>query len=258
MTAHGTSDVPEILQAVALRLDDTRDLLELATQHLTVLEERVRRHDYTINDLHWDAARILTSAAPHMAATPAGQRALRSVQDGSEDLAREIRSSAATAGTTHQLLSRAGRQLTDVDRLIGALGTAEGEPLSTRVAVLAGRTERLSMLVEVATPLAERSQRQLAEAQEVLERQVSASAEPDVDRFQQFWALDVGVFDGARAVAQARTTTRDGAELTGRAVHAGAVTSVQVRDLLHHHSRSPRHRPRPPASGPGAPPGPSI
>ncbi len=235
------------------RLDDTRDLLEIATQHLTALETRVKRHDCPVNDLHWDAARILTSDTPDFVATPAGQRALRAVQDGSQQLASEIRSSGGFAESTHELLSNASRQLTHLDRLIGALRTTDGEPLSADVAVemaeLAGRAERISMLLEVATPLAHRAQRHLAEAQEALERQVSASAKPDLDRFQQFWTPDVGIFDSSRAVPQARTSTNDDSGLTGRAIHAGAVTSVQLRDLLHHSSQ-PQNRHQPPSGGP--------
>ncbi len=261
--ATGASDVPEVLQAITLRLDDTRDLLEVATQHLTVLQERVKRHDYAINDLHWDAARILTSGDNPTIVTPTERATVRAVQDGSKELAGEIRRSAATAETAHELLSRAGRQLTHVDGLIESLRTADAEPLSAEAAVevatLAGRTERLSMLVEVATPLAERAQRQLNDAQEILQRQVSDSTSPDVSRVQQFWFLDVDLFDGSRAVAHARATIRDGAELTGRAVDVGTLTAVQVRGVLNLHAQPPQHRHHPTSTaGPAAPAGPSI
>jgi hypothetical protein len=53
-----------------------------------------------------------------------------------------------------------------------------------------------------------------------------------VAELQRFWALDVGIFDSSRTVAQARTTSRDSAEITGRAVRAGAVPSGQVRGLI--------------------------
>lgn len=251
MTPHRAGDVPEVLQAITLRIDDTRDLLEVAAQHLTILEGRVRGHDYAINDLHWDAARILTSGDDPYIATPTGRTTVRAVQDGSQELALEIRRSAATAGTAHGQLTQASRELTHVDRLLGALRLPEGESLAevaVEDATLTGRTERLSMLVEIAIPLAERAQRQLTEAQEVLDRQVSGSAQPDVDRWQQFWDMDVGVFDGSRAVAQARTTARDGAEVTGRPVAAGGVTAVHVRRLLNLHPQHPQHRHQPPTA----------
>lgn len=258
----GTDEMPPILTTIAGRLDDTRDLLEGATTHLRALEEQVKRHEYTINDLHWDAARILTSDTPEAVTGPAGQRALRAVQLSTEDLAQDIQRSTATAGATHQLLTAAGQELAVADRLIGELNTGGldtggGGPLTAGAAVdigvLAGRTERLSMLLEVATPLAERVQQQLAEARSLLEQQVSASAKPDLDRFQQFWALDVGIFEGSRAVAQARAGVRDGSELVERAVHAGAVTSMQVGDLRHHHTHHHTHHHPPPTTGPTGP-----
>ena len=256
----GTDEMPQILTAIADRLDNTRDLLEVATTHLRALEEEVKRHEYTINDLHWDAARILTSDTPQAVTGPAGQRALRAVQLGTEELAQDIQRSTTTAGATHQLLTAAGQELSVADRLIGELTTGglnTGGPLpavaAVDVAVLAGRTERLSMLLEVATPLAERVQQQLSEARSLIEQHVTASAKPYLDRFQQFWALDVGILEGSRAVAQARAGVRDGSELAERAVHAGAVTLVQVRELRRHHTHHP-----PPATGPIGPIGPTI
>lgn len=258
-----TDGAPTILTTIAGRLDGARDLLEVATAHLRELEERVKRHEYTINDLHWDAARILTSDTPQEVAGVSGQRALRAVQIGTEELAQDIQRSTATAGATHQLLTSAGQELTVVDRLIGDLTTGTpipsgGAPLpaaaAVDAAVLAGRSERLSMLLEVATPLAERVQQQLAEARRLLQQQVSASARPNLDRFQQFWALDVGIFEGSRVVAQARAGVRNGSEVAERAVHAGAVASMQVHDLRHQHT----HRPAPPSTGPTSPAGPAI
>ena len=76
----GTDEMPQILTAIAGRLDATRDLLEVATTHLSALETQVKRHEYTINDLHWDAAQILTNDSPEAVTGPAGQRALRAVQ----------------------------------------------------------------------------------------------------------------------------------------------------------------------------------
>ncbi len=262
MTTPHEVGVPETLQAITRRLDDTQDLLEAAVQHLSTLETRLMRHDYAIHDLHWDAARILTSDNPDAATTPEGHRALRAVLDGSDELVHDLRTSAAAATTGHTLLTSAGRQVGHAQRLIGELGDLGdlgdgGGAALTEVAVLATRTERLATLVEGAIPLAERAQRQLGQAQEILQRQVSGGTTPETDRFQQFWAADVGIFDGSRAIAQARTTTRDGAELLERAVHTGTLTAVQARNALRQHTPLPHHRP-PPSLGPAAPTGPSI
>ena len=70
MTIAHEVDVPETLKAITRRLDDTQDLLEAAVQHLGTLETRLTRHDYAIHDLHWDAARILTSDNSDAATTP--------------------------------------------------------------------------------------------------------------------------------------------------------------------------------------------
>ena len=256
----GTDDMPQILTALAGRLDDTRDLLEVATTHLRALAEQVKRHEYTINDLHWDAARILTSDNPDAATTPEGHQTLRAVQDGSDQLVQDMRTSAAAASTGHTLLTSAGRQVGHAQRLIGELGELGGpgrEILAAEVAVLATRTERLATLVEGAVPLAERTQQQLGQAQEILQRQVGSGAAPVADQFQRFWAVDVGIFDGSRAVAQARTTTRDGTELLERAVHTGTLTAVQARNTLRQHTTLPQHEP-PPSAGPPVPAGPSI
>jgi len=48
-----------ILQAVGRRLDDTRDLLDAAMEQATALERSLRDHEDTVNDLRWDAAKIL-------------------------------------------------------------------------------------------------------------------------------------------------------------------------------------------------------
>jgi hypothetical protein len=252
----GVPDMPNVtqtLQAITRRLDDTQDLLEAAVQHLTTLEGRLKRHDYAIHDLHWDAARILSDDAG-AADTPEGDRTLRAIQDGSDQLLQDLRGSAAGATTGHTLLTAAGRQLRHARRLIAELGEVPGEALAADVAVLATRTERLSTLVEGAIPLAQRAQQQLGQAQEILQRQVSAGSTPDADRFRRFWAVDVGIFDGSRTVAQARTTTRDGGELLDRAVHTSTLTAAQARTALRQHT-APQP---PPSAGPASPSGPSI
>lgn len=90
---------------------DTRELLEVVTTHLRALEEQVKRHEDTINDLQWGAVRILISDTPEAVTGPAGQRAVRAVQLSTEDLAQDIQRSTATAGATHQLLTAAGQEL---------------------------------------------------------------------------------------------------------------------------------------------------
>ena len=45
-----------ILHAVDRRLDDTRDLPDAAKEQGTGLERSLRDHEYTVNDLHWNAA----------------------------------------------------------------------------------------------------------------------------------------------------------------------------------------------------------
>ena len=174
-------ETPQILAAVAGRLDGTRDLLEVATTHLAALGERVSRHEHVFNDLHWDAARILTSDTPEAATSPAGRRALRAVQLGTEELTQDIQRSTGAADATRQLLENAGHELSIAGQLIVELNTVGPLPAETAVgvAVLAGRTERLSMLLEVASPLIERVQQQLGEARTLLEQQVSVSAKPD-------------------------------------------------------------------------------
>lgn len=251
--------LPEALQQISTRLDGARDLLEVATDRLGTLEQHVKRHEHTLNDLHWDAARILTRDTPDPAEGGAGGRALRAVQVGAEELAQAVQRSARDTRTTHQMLTEAGEELTGVARLIRELGTDQGDPLPTSVVVdltaLAGRAERLSLLVDVATPIAERVHQQLTEAHGLLEQHVNDSTRPDATRFQQFWALDVGIFDSSRAVAQARSSIREGSELAGRAVHTSTATSLHVRELMH---QTQRHHPaqhpnRPPTTGPAGP-----
>jgi len=185
-----------ILQAVGRRLDDTRDLLDAAMEQATALERSLRDHEDTVNDLHWDAAKI------------------------------------------HDKLQAAGQHLRHTDRLIGALGAASTDPAhATGVAILSSRAERLTTLVEIAKPLADRARQQLGYAHDALEYGVTSSTEPGRDQLQMFWSLDRGVFDTARELARARNSTRDGAELTEHAIHSGALTGAHARSMLRPHLR---------------------
>jgi len=105
------------------------------------------------------------------------------------------------------------------------------------VAILSSRAERLTTLVEIAKPLADRARQQLGYAHDALEHGVTSSTEPGRDQLQMFWSLDRGVFDTARELARARNSTRDGAELTEHAIHSGALTGAHARSMLRPHLR---------------------
>jgi len=233
----------DIIQAVGRRLDDARDLLDAAVEQTAALERSLRKHEYTVNDVHWDAAKLLLEPQP-------GRPTLHLVHAKAEDLAEQLRHSTAAAEQIHDKLSAAGQQLQHTDRLIGALAAADPDHAAA-VAALSSRAERLSTLVQVATPLADRAHQQLDSAYQALEQGVRASAGPNLDDFQQFWTLDRGVYDSSRDLASARTSTRDGAELTEHAVHSGTVTAAHARDLLRHHQQV--HSPTPTPRGPSGP-----
>lgn len=220
-----------ILQAVGRRLDDTRDLLDAAMEQATALERSLRDHEDTVNDLHGDAAKILLD--------PNSSRStLRAVQAGAQQLTEQLRHSTHAAATIHDKLEAAGQHLRHTDRLIGALGAASTDPAhATGVAILSSRAERLTTLVEIAKPLADRARQQLGYAHDALEHGVTSSTEPGRDQLQTFWSLDRGVFDTARELARARTSTRDGAELTEHAIHSGALTGAHARSMLRPHLR---------------------
>jgi len=220
-----------ILQAVGRRLDDTRDLLDAAMEQATALERSLRDHEDTVNDLRWDAAKILLD--------PNSSRStLRAVQAGAQQLTEQLRHSTHAAATIHDKLEAAGQHLRHTDRLIGALGAASTDPAhATGVAILSSRAERLTTLVEIAKPLADRARQQLGYAHDALEYGVTSSTEPGRDQLQMFWSLDRGVFDTARELARARNSTRDGAELTEHAIQSGALTGAHARSMLRPHLR---------------------
>lgn len=201
--------------------------------------------------MHWDASKLLLEPQP-------GRPTLHLVHAKAEDLTQQLRHSTTVAEQIHDKLSAAGQQLQHTDRLIGALAAADPDPdaaadpgRAAAVAALSSRAERLSTLVQVATPLADRAHQQLDSAYHALEQGVRASAGANLDEFRQFWTLDRGVYDSSRDLAAARTSTRDGAELTGHAVHSGTVTAAHARNLLRHHQ--PGYSPTPTPRGPSGP-----
>ena len=133
------SDQPrEILHAVTRRLDDTADLLDAAMEQATALERSLRKHEYAINDLHWDTAKILLDPNPD-------RPSLRAVQAGAEQLAEQLRHSTPTAVQIHETLRAAGQHLQHTDRLIGALaGTSDSVDHAAEVGILSSRAERLT------------------------------------------------------------------------------------------------------------------
>jgi len=123
----------DVLLAVGRRLDDARDLLDAAAEQATVLERSLRGHEYAINDLHWDAAKVLLDPEPT-------RPAMRAVQVGVEQLLEQLRDSTTIADQLRDTLSAAGQQLRHTDRLIGALGAASLDPVhAVEVATLFGR-----------------------------------------------------------------------------------------------------------------------
>lgn len=235
----------DILHAVGRRLDDARDLKDAAVEHSTALERSLGGHEYAVNDLHWDAAKVLLDPEPH-------RPALRAVRTGAEQLLERLRDSTMAADQIHDMLLAGGQHLRHIDRLLGALGAASTEPAhAAEVAALSSRAQRRSTLVDVATPLADRANQQLRSAREALESGVTASADPKLDGFQKFWSLDRGVVDTSRQLASARKSSRDGSELTEHAVHSGTVTAAHARDLLRHHQQG--HSPAPTVPGPSGP-----
>jgi len=239
----------DILHAIGRRLDDARELLDAAVARSTALERNLRGHEYAVNDLHWDAAKVLLDPDPD-------RPALRAVRTGAEQLLEQLRDSTIAADQIHDQLSAAGGHLRHTDRLIGALGASTHPVHAGQVAALANRAERLASLIEVATPLADRAHQQLRSAREALESGVTASADPNLDGFAKFGSLDRGVIDTTRQLAAVRISSRDGAELTEHAVHSGTVTAASARDLLRHHQQ--RHPPAPTPPGPSGPSGPAI
>ncbi len=122
----------DVLLAVGRRLDDARDLLDAAAEQATVLERSLRGHEYAINDLHWDAAKVLLDPEPT-------RPAMRAVQVGAEQLLEQLRDSTTIADQLRDTLSAAGQQLRHTDRLIGALGAASLDPVhAVEVATLFG------------------------------------------------------------------------------------------------------------------------
>ncbi len=237
----------DILLAAGRRLDDARDLLDAAMEQTTALERSLREHEYAINDLHWDTAKVLLEPEP-------SRHALRTVQTAADHLVEQLHHGSIVADRIHDSLSAGGRHLQHTDRLLGALSAASDDPLhAAGVARLTGRADRLNTLVQLATPLADRAHQQLESARQALQDGVTSSAEPSRDQFQRFWSLDRGIFESSRELAHARTSTRDGAELTEHAARSVTLTAAHARDLLRHHPQTPSHYLSPTPRGPSGP-----
>jgi len=112
--------------------------------------------------------------------------------------------------------------------------------------MLATRLERLNTLVELATPLAERTSTRIEQANRALEAGLMQTGDRSAETFHQFWNLDRGIFDTARELAHAHASAHasatDGAELTEHAVNASTRTAAHTRDM----QRLPRYYPTQP------------
>ena len=113
---------------------------------------------------------------------------------------------------------------------------------------LATRLERLHTLVELATPLAERTSTRIEQAHQAVDASLMQTGDRSAETFDQFWNLDRGIFDTARelAHAHAHASATDGAELTGRAVTASTLIAARTRDM----QRLPRYSPTRPGTYP--------
>ncbi len=111
--------------------------------------------------------------------------------------------------------------------------------------MLATRLERLNTLVDLATPLAERTSTRIEQGYRALEAGLMQTGDRSADTFHQFWSVYRGIFDTARELAHARASATDGAELTEHAATASTLTAAHPRHattaaLLPHPTRSLR------------------
>ena len=104
---------------------------------------------------------------------------------------------------------------------------------------MTARASRLNTLVELATPLASPAAQQLGHAQDALERGLMFADDPRLDRFQRFWSVNHGMLDTTRKLSAARSSARDGTELTEHAIRSGTLTSAHARDMLRLHQTGP-------------------
>lgn len=261
MTATSTREISR-------RLDNTLDLLAGALQHLSTLETRLQRHEYTVTDLHRDAVKIMATPGTGDTADHQRDAAVQTVRDGSEQLVRDLNASVAAAATGHTLLSSAGRQVAIAQLLLDDLGAIDAGPsgatntagapaqqLTGEIAHLKARTARLADLVEATGPIADRALRQVRGAQQILQTEVAVDDRPEVDQLRRFWSMDQGIFSGAQAVSRARGTAIGGSELLAAALTRGPGPRGEFSSTA---GRPSLTVVPPPPPGPRAPAGPSI
>jgi ABC-type transporter Mla subunit MlaD len=245
------------LETIGRILDESRDLLDTALERNTGVEQSLRRAEYQTRDLQWDAAKILLDDDP-------ARPAMRTVQAGGDQLVTDLRHTQAQAEDLRDTLRQARRHLDHATPLVTELTGATRDPEhAVAAAMLATRLERLNTLVELATPLAERTSTRIERAHQALDAGLMQTGDRSTETFHQFWNLDRGIFDTARELAHA--SAANGAELTEHAVNASTLTAAHSRDM----QRLPRCSPtRPgtypypaartrPGPAPG-PPGPAI
>jgi len=221
-------------------LDESRDLLDNAMERGTGVERSLRRAEYQTRDLQWDAAKILLDRDP-------ARPAMRTVQAGGDQLVTDLRHTQAQAEDLRDTLRQARRHLEHATPLVTQLTGATTDPEhAVAAAMLATRLERLNTLVELATPLAERTSTRIEQAHQAMDAGLMQSDDRSAETFHQFWNLDRGIFGTARELAHAHASATDGAELTEHAVTASTLTAAHTRDLL----RLPGHTPTRPGTYP--------
>jgi len=115
------------------------------------VEHGLRRADQQTRDLQWDAAKILLDADP-------ARPAMRTVQEVGDQLITDLRRSRGQAEDRRDTLRQVRRHLEHATPLVAELtGATQDAEHAAAAAILATRLERLNTLVELATPLAERT-----------------------------------------------------------------------------------------------------
>lgn len=227
-------DAQQRLETVGRILDESRDLLDVALDRNTTVEHGLRRADQQTRDLQWDAAKILLDNDP-------ARPAMRTVQEVGDQLVTDLRRSQGQAEDLRDTLRQARRHLEHATPLVAELTGATQEHAAA-AAMLATRLERLNTLVDLATPLAERTSTRIEQGYRALEAGLMQTGDRSAETFHQFWSVDRGIFDTARELAHARASATDGAELTEHAVNASTLTAAHTRDM----QRLPRYSPTQP------------
>ena len=251
-----TPDTPNgahpLLDIIGEILDESRDFLDVALDRSTGLESLVRRAEQHTRELHWDASKILLDSDP-------SRPAMRAVLDSGDQLLTDLRRGQGHAEDLKDTLRQAGRHLEHATPLVLQLTGATQDPEhAAAAALLATRLERLATLIEMATPLAERTATRIEQAHQALETGLMQTGDRIVDPFRQFWNVDWGIFGTDRALAHARASATNGTDLTQHAVTASTVTAAHTRDISRQSRHSPTTDHRPTQTRPAHAPGPSI